>query len=360
VLASFGDAQLFGPMPIEESEFSVSPAQLEHESAVAADLDGLVAVCRSTLDPDSKIVDWLARPGPRDVSTFAQELAEQLFRLAPAQPVCFTPRARGEPAMAVPLRVHEQSRFAPGAGHEGIGVSEPPLEHTETHTTMAAHATTFLHLPEGLADTVFEWCRKVMDRSRFTVVAGRLKDVLRPVRKPVWIVAGAVAALVVVATAMMPTETTGDTNLAGKSSPQLPPPTSALSERRFEIAGDDPLAAAVALLDARAECFSTRSVLCLDGVDQRGASAMEADMVQVQLLQEGGASNGSVITAPDPQERSMGSRHIAVVERLGDSVLLAVTFGETGAIDASFSLLLIKQEEGWRIRDLVPMTESPY
>jgi len=225
---------------------------------------------------------------------------------------------------------------------------------------MATHAATFLHLPDGLADTVFEWCGTVMERSRVTVMVRRLRNVLRPVRKPVWVVAAAVAALVLVANVMMSSENTGDGDQAEKSSPLLPSPASAVAERQAEIAADDPLAAASALLDARAECFSTRSVLCLDGVDQRGASAMETDVVQVRLLQEGGASNGSAIPAPGLQEGSKGSRHIAVVERLGDSVLLEVTFGETDTLDASFSLLLIKQEEGWRIRDLVPMTVSPY
>ena len=98
---------------------------------------------------------------------------------------------------------------------------------------------------------------------------------------------------------------------------------------------------------------------------------MDSDSTQVRLLQDGGAVDGSLVLPLDPHDGSLGPRHISLVERLGDSVLLNIGSDASSTDETSdstevatqaalFSLLIIKGNEGWRIRDLVPLTNSPY
>ncbi|AYF99179.1 hypothetical protein [Protaetiibacter intestinalis] len=101
---------------------------------------------------------------------------------------------------------------------------------------------------------------------------------------------------------------------------------------------DDPLEALTALLGLREACFRELSLLCLEQVDQPGSAALAADRAAVQALRDGGES-----TAPAADPR--GAR---IVERLGDSVLV-----EIGPETAPASLLLMRGEAGWRIRDWI-------
>jgi hypothetical protein len=107
-----------------------------------------------------------------------------------------------------------------------------------------------------------------------------------------------------------------------------------------DILGEDPLAAAVALLDARAECRQRASVLCLDGVDQAGSAAVEMDAYGIRIAQEGGIAS---------MEPELSGIVPTLVDRLGDSALVSLD----GADGPVASLLLVKTEHGWRIRDLV-------
>jgi hypothetical protein len=101
------------------------------------------------------------------------------------------------------------------------------------------------------------------------------------------------------------------------------------------ITGDDPLAALGELLPRRTECFRDLSVLCLDGVDERGSAALADDRA---------ALNALVSEAVQPVVlRADGAD---VVERLGDSVIVALAPDSEPA-----SVLLLKGEAGWRIRD---------
>lgn len=101
---------------------------------------------------------------------------------------------------------------------------------------------------------------------------------------------------------------------------------------------DDPAEAVVALLERRDECFRELSVICLDGVDQIGSAALAADRSAL-LDMRGGMEN---TTPPRPVGRAR------VVERLGDSALV-----EVGDETAPASLLVMRSEAGWRIRDWV-------
>src|SRR5690606_5655524 len=102
--------------------------------------------------------------------------------------------------------------------------------------------------------------------------------------------------------------------------------------------GDDPAAAAVALLAERDRCVRELSVLCLDGVGQPGSAALAADQQLVRDLQAGGE-------LPEPWLASLAQ--VTVIERLGDSAL--VSLGDVADSEPA-SLLLMQGEAGWRIR----------
>jgi hypothetical protein len=107
------------------------------------------------------------------------------------------------------------------------------------------------------------------------------------------------------------------------------------------LSGDDPIAAAAVLLDLRAGCFRSASLLCLDGVVQPGSSAEDADRAAVGAVQAGGEAPAPIVAS-----------QLELVERLGDSALVAL--GSSGASEKQpASLLLMKGEAGWRIRDYV-------
>ncbi len=102
------------------------------------------------------------------------------------------------------------------------------------------------------------------------------------------------------------------------------------------IAGEDPIAAVVALLERRGACFAELSLLCLEGVDQQGSAALAADRAAIQALRDGQEANYRTVEAVEAR----------IAERLGDSVLV-----EVGPQTAPASLLLMRSEAGWRIRD---------
>ncbi|TXK17473.1 hypothetical protein [Homoserinibacter sp. GY 40078] len=104
------------------------------------------------------------------------------------------------------------------------------------------------------------------------------------------------------------------------------------------VMDEDPIVAAVALLDQREECFRELSMLCLETVDQAGSAALGADRAAISGMIAGDES--SAIPRPAGEVR--------VVERLGDAALLAF-----GPETAPASLLLMRSEAGWRIRDWV-------
>jgi eukaryotic-like serine/threonine-protein kinase len=113
------------------------------------------------------------------------------------------------------------------------------------------------------------------------------------------------------------------------------PGPSALPAEEAVITGDDPVAALRKLVARRERCFREVSVLCLDGVDELGSSALDEDRAAVRAILEGGT---------EPSRLSLASA--TLVERLGDSALVDLGPGSDPA-----SVLLLKGEAGWRIRD---------
>jgi hypothetical protein len=108
-----------------------------------------------------------------------------------------------------------------------------------------------------------------------------------------------------------------------------------------ELTGDDPVAAASFLVRERDRCISSLSLACLDGVDAPGSSALSGDQAAVRVGQRGGE-------LPDPLSESTDPRPAMLIERLGDSALVRL-----GSAASDASLLLVKGDSGWRIRDVI-------
>lgn len=107
---------------------------------------------------------------------------------------------------------------------------------------------------------------------------------------------------------------------------------------------EDPVEAAILLLERREACLRDLSLLCLEEVDQPGSAALADDRALVRDLGTGGELPAGTIPDGDP----------VLVERLGDSALLDLPTGSDPA-----SILLMRTEEGWRIRDLLPAATPP-
>ncbi len=356
VLARFGSAGVLGELPSPDAA-GLPAARLAAEPGVASDLRRFAAVCRATLGDAAAGLDGVLRGEESDAAVAAdpqawlQELADRLFGLADPEPVRFVRESLpGQPAPdgrpALPARIA-------GAPITGARVTGAPMTGAESVADEPApfasplrEALALLHLPDSLRESVIgplaDRLSPLLESGPLATLRPRLHRALRSVRRPVWIVAGVVALAVVAAMATMP----GGSSEAGAPEPVLtpvaeePPATAAPQAADSAIGGDDPLAAAGALLATRAACLGASSILCLGGADQPGSAASEADAYRIRIAQEGG------IRSPEP---SLTGAEAVLVDRLGDSALLSLD--RAGVTVAS--LLLVRTERGWRIRDLV-------
>ncbi|MGN6273279.1 MAG: hypothetical protein ACTHMQ_09335 [Protaetiibacter sp.] len=138
---------------------------------------------------------------------------------------------------------------------------------------------------------------------------------------------------------------------AADAEPPSPPPSASTTAPGEQVApvgrtaaadaaieGDDPVAAAVALLERRQACFVELSLLCLEEVNQQGSAASTSDRAAMQALRGGEEAEVAAVDSVDAR----------LTERWGDSALV-----EVGPETDPASLLLMRSEAGWRIRDWV-------
>jgi hypothetical protein len=100
--------------------------------------------------------------------------------------------------------------------------------------------------------------------------------------------------------------------------------------------GEDPLAAAQVLVTARARCLADATPSCLAAVDQPDSPVAVRD---ARVLDDPGAVAGSVVPTTVDGE----------VQRLGETVLLDAH----GDDDEPASVLVVRTEAGWRLREVV-------
>jgi hypothetical protein len=113
---------------------------------------------------------------------------------------------------------------------------------------------------------------------------------------------------------------------------------------------DDPVDAGVQLLRTRWACFSAAAPArgCLDAVIQPGSPLEQTDAAELQ-------SKASGRTARRGDYRDFD---VSLIERTGDAALLALTppageeSTETHGQKRPASLLIVRGEAGWRLREL--------
>lgn len=156
----------------------------------------------------------------------------------------------------------------------------------------------------------------------------RILAALARVRRPVWIAAGASALALLAAVVALPREEVAPTPspAASTAAPVLAP-----------VTADDPVDAALVLLAARETCIRELDARCLELVDQAGSAALDDDRALLASI-AAGEQAGALPTIGKPE----------LVQRLGDSALVSL-----GPDSEPASLLLVKGEAGWRIRDYV-------
>jgi hypothetical protein len=310
VLLGLGHCRLFAP--------GGTMAAIDTEPAAVADRDALASVAVSVLERvragagDRRAGDlmrWI-ESAPR-ACEFPGELAERLFACAEALPVGVSGERSGAPA--VPARTV---------------TAEPPAER-ELDTAPNAVERPESRLPE--------WASGILLENPIDLARKRGIALAKGVRPRFWIVAGGVAAGLVLAIALIPSGGTPPStpavaaSVAGESSPV--PTVSPV--RQGPLLADDPLPAAKVLLTARETCFRDLSILCLDGVDEASSGAFTGDAALIQQVQNGGEISKSV---------TGDGASPTLTERLGNSALISL---------GTASILVIKTKAGWRIRDFL-------
>jgi len=323
VLIGFGHATLFPAM--------ASAATRAGIAAVSADRIGLARIASMILStvagpPEGRrpleLVDWIELASASE--EFPSELAGRLFEMADPAPIDFSTR-RLEPAGGD----NERSRqSAAGPLHIPVAVV-PAVDHSSSTPVPGRRSGRWnAHADVFLGGNPVEQFRQ------------RLARTLSVVPRRVWLVLAvlAFAALTFLFLAQDTTEVPagrpldGDTNIASDSASDGVGNAAAPET-------DDPIEAVAAILEARSRCLELLSVLCLESVDHPGSSAMQGDRDLIAALIGGTADAPTIQYLPGD---------FRLVERLGDAALV-----ELGPQSQPASVLIIRTEAGWRLRELL-------
>jgi tRNA A-37 threonylcarbamoyl transferase component Bud32 len=304
VLTGLGSAELFEP--------GIPEVARERIDGVIADRAALLALADAVL---SRTTGERAKAASRlrdgframDRGELAERMASDLFAMAAARPVRFDAD-------------EDDSRHRAG---RVVAIADTPAPEEPTDPVGRGIAGRLLESGPGSI------VRAAVTHRWTSWSAGRRRAVL----------GGAVAALaLLLAFAVVPGQSTSVVPEA--VDPQVdavaPPADAELGTAEGSaIDADDPLAALPDLATRRDGCFRDLSVLCLDGVDEAGSSAWDTDRTALQAITDGG-------DAPTRLDVSTAE----LVERIGDSALI-----DLGPDSDPASVLLLKGEAGWRIRD---------
>lgn len=320
VLAEVTDAALFEPHAPE--------IVLAHVTEVAGDRELLRSLASDVL--------WRV-DGSRAAE--AHGLAQELVTV-PGETVVTVLLGRLE-ELAAPVPLAETDR----------GVVPATAERPALHVADAPDTSPAVEHLSGARDLLARWVGpsltdRVVDvladlRARLSLVGGVLGAMPRARR--VVLVGGAAA----ITTAGLLSAVVSSPAEQPEAPTPIRPPIEALTEpdhdgRAAGFPGDagssDPAEAALELLARREECFRELSMLCLETVDQSGSAALASDRAWMSQLQNGAEVERASVAPVAPR----------IIEQLGDSVLV-----ELGPETAPASLLMMRSEAGWRIRDWV-------
>ena len=378
VLARFGGASLIGDFPQTDGGQSLTWALLDEDQHAIDDRAGLRDLVGTVLNRLDGIdgCDGLNRRGggadPRSLATLREcvdgppptdrelaRLIDLLFDLAPALPIRFDHHAtRDESRSRSSNRVDWHSNRA-----------EDELEQSDLRQpgALPTFGGSVFPVPSSPVPS-----SPVPSQAQSMVVSNRHEHplaklgskvvaILAPVRTPVWIAGGAglgalVVALTVIPAAHLETATepfpsaTPSVTRSAKASDSaagITPSKRAATDSggASAIEGEDPLAAARALLTARTKCFIAQSLACFTTVDQAGSAVIEADRELVRRLKEG---------LPLPAEATLDGFTPRLIQQLGDSAIIQLVAADGSAVTKKnpAPLLLVRNETGWRIRDL--------
>lgn len=338
VLSGFGGAGLISTGPISGlGDRTVTGAQLDGDVRVAGDRDALAALAVTVLgrvrdaSPQlAKLVDQLGlrTDGADDVA----DLEHRLFALAAPLPVRFASPAAENP---VPHRLDLGEHRVSGQAPQVLSAAAPESLPADSGWSSQ------LALPPEIEN----WLGKLWAQAPDWLVSrlAVLQTAVRSVRRRVWVVAGVglLAVATAVAIAQLPSgeqpstasAAGGPTASATTAPVQLTAPLAAAS--------DDPIVAAEALLELRAQCLRDRSILCLDAVHAPGSAAWQADAALIQAVQDGGEIG---------VDRFEAAGSLVLIDRMGDTALLAIRV--EAPENATASVLMIRTEAGWRFRSL--------
>ena len=301
VLIGFGAAQLFEP-GLPEVAREVVPSVVADRRALAALADAVLSRVTGPRAAAATAFAESLRATP--LTDLEARLARDLFDVAAARPVVFEkPAAEGAELRAI-----------------GVRAVDEPVEAVPA-------------VPRGVIGRVIEAGPVTMARA---AVRARWQRWTVPQRRLV-LAGGSAAAVLVVALAVVPSPVVDDLPIAASPQPAQTGVDLGEPDAPPELVGDDPLAALALLAQTRERCFRDLSVLCLEAVDQQQSSALEQDRAALDGVLGGGT--------PPPVVEAAGA---TIVERLGDSALISL-----GPDRDPASVLLMKGEAGWRIRDYI-------
>ncbi len=310
VLACFGRSRTIEP--------NLPPVRLEVEQGVSEDLRAFERIASTVLErlPEPTALPALTASG------WLSEVATRLFELGQPEAVRLHPEdGPDERSAGVP------SRVLTAAPVMELTVAErSEAVHTEAEHTMAERTTRFA----GFA--LPEW----LDLPGLVERLDALRKALTAVRARVWAAAAAVTVALLVAVAVVPGATADATAEQPASAVNTSPGPDADAA---PVSGDDPVLALPVLLETRARCIRDLSILCLDAVDQVGSAALAGDQQLVRDVRDGVELSVAITVNP---------ADLTLEERLGDGALISLGDVDDGE---PASILLMKDEVGWRIRD---------
>ena len=380
--------------------------------AVRADLSRFAAVTAAVLGRvaggDRGLADTVGRLVAHPDAVTGDRIVDAFFAFADPLPVTLLPAdgAARPPSLARPRPPSPLDGEGPALGRTGgpVGAtrgSAPggggPTRAARHHGARDARAHADAVVGSRFRDRMRDRMRAVSrGKARF---GARVREEVQRVRRPIW-TAAAVAAFALVAGILLSTvafrPSTADApgtippapirsdaavgpdapGSAGSATPpsrepapgEAPPEDASdpgegtpvgldaavVDALRTTAAGNDPVAAASALLALRTECLRTASEPCLLDVDQPGSVALAADLAELRARAAtppglGTGAGGETLPATEPGPP-------VLIERLGGTAIVAVSpllLGATTPDTPPASLLMIRSEAGWRIRDVL-------
>ncbi len=331
------------------------PAGAPRTGALRAEYAGLAEITRAVcaaVDGASaapheleELQEWLDhRVGAHPFLPCAAEFERRLFALARALPVRLGEEpVAGTPAPGLPLRL--TGAAAPTAG----GVAAPGLA-----TPGLATVSTVADDPDRPPVPLWRGWEVPAEIGRAgRAVGAALQRRLRAHRRPLLVATTLAAAFFVLTITLLPPggERSGAAApVAGvpAETPPVPtaPPAQATGTPPLARAGPsaaetDPVVAATLLLALREECFRRSSLLCLNDVLDSGGPLAAADAADIRRAQRSGTAQ-----LPD----TFAPASLSLIEQNGGAALLGLT--DAGANDKPASLLMIRGEAGWRLREI--------